>query len=186
MKLEIDKTLAVLKSGGVIVYPTDTVWGLGCDATNAVAVDKIYAIKGRQQNKSLIVLLDDVDKLQEYVIEVPAVAWDLLEQVDVPLTIVYPGGKNLAPNVLAADGSVAIRIVKEEFCRNLIRRLNNPLISTSANISGDPPPLTFRKISHAILEQVDYAVDWNRNTMNSASPSSIIKLGLDGQIELLR
>jgi L-threonylcarbamoyladenylate synthase len=186
MQTEIDKTLNVLKKGGVIVYPTDTVWGLGCDATNYQAVEKIFDIKGRQRNKSLIVLLDDMNKLENYVEEVPAVAWDLLEQVETPLTIVYPRGKNLAPNVLAIDGTVAIRIVRDEFCKALIKKLNNPLISTSANISGEEAPMTFRKISQAVLDKVDYAVDFNRNTINSASPSTIIKLGLKGEIELLR
>jgi len=186
MKAELEKTLAILKAGGVIAYPTDTLWGLGCDASQPEAIEKIFAIKGRQRDKSLIVLIDDINKLQDYVVEVPAVAWDLLEQVDTPLTIIYPQGKNLALNVLATDGSVAIRIVKEEFCRNLIRLLKNPLVSTSANFSGEAAPMSYRKIKPEVLEKVDYAVNWNRDTINSVSPSSIIKLGLGGEIELLR
>lgn len=186
MKAELEKTISVLKEGGVIAYPTDTLWGLGCDATNEKAVEKIYTIKGRQRDKSLIVLLDDSNKLENYVVEVPAVAWDLLDQVDTPLTIIYPAGKNLAPNAFGMDGSVAIRIVRDEFCRNLIRLLKKPMVSTSANFTGDAAPISFRKIDPAILEKVDYAVNWNRDTINSVSPSSIIKLGLDGEIELLR
>jgi L-threonylcarbamoyladenylate synthase len=186
MKAELEKAISVLKEGGIIAYPTDTLWGLGCDATNAEAVEKIYAIKGRQRDKSLIVMLDDADKLENYVVEVPAVAWDLLDQVDTPLTIIYPAGKNLAPNVVALDGTIAIRVVRDEFCRNLIRLLKRPLVSTSANFTGEPAPISFRKIDPALLERVDYAVNWNRETINSVSPSSIIKLGLGGEIELLR
>lgn len=186
MKAELEKTISVLKEGGVIVYPTDTLWGIGCDATNPEAVERIYAIKGRQRDKSLIVMLDDANKLEDYVVEVPAVAWDLLDQVDTPLTIIYPAGKNLAPNALSLDGSVAIRVVREDFCRNLIRMLKKPLVSTSANFTGETAPISFRKINPAILEKVDYAVNWNRDTINSVTPSSIIKLGLNGEIELLR
>lgn len=186
MKEEINHCIEVLKKGGTILYPTDTIWGIGCDATQPKAVEKIYRLKGRQSGKSLIVLLDSVNKLERYVKEVPLVAWDLLEQVDTPLTIVYPEGINLAANILAEDKSVAIRIVNDEFSNGLIRQFGIPLVSTSANFSGDPPPLAFSRISDKLLALVDYVVNWKRDRMNATRPSTIIRLGLQGEIELIR
>ncbi|HRY33000.1 MAG TPA: L-threonylcarbamoyladenylate synthase [Bacteroidales bacterium] len=183
---EIKRCIAVLSGGGTIIYPTDTVWGLGCDATQGKAVDKVFEIKGRQKTKSLILLLDSMDKLERYVDEVPAIAWDLLEQVDTPLTIIYPGARNLAPNVIAPDGSIAIRIVREDFCRQLIARFNKPLVSTSANFSGDPSPVSFKKIHPEFLKKADYVVNWNREVIRTMKPSAIMKIALNGEIELIR
>ena len=143
LKDEVNKAFEVLKNGGLILYPTDTIWGIGCDATNAEAVDKVYKLKGRAEDKSLIVLLDNDNKLQSYIKEVPELAYDLIEYAENPLTIIYSGAKNLAPNAIAKDGSIGIRIVKHDFCQQLLQRFRKPLISTSANTSGNP--FAFRK-----------------------------------------
>lgn len=167
LKTEIEKALAVLKNGGVILYPTDTVWGLGCDATNADAVEKINTIKGRQSDKSFIILLDNDSKLQSYVDEVPEVAYDLIEYAEHPLTIVFSGAKNLAKNVISADGSVGIRIAKHDFVQQLLQRFRKPITSTSANISGQPTPSFFDEIDEEIKESVDYVVNWEQELRNS-------------------
>jgi len=180
--LEVTK---ILKSGGTILYPTDTIWGIGCDATNKEAVEKIFSIKKRSESKSLIVLLDRPENLNRYIIDVPALAWDLIELTDKPLTIIYPKAHGFAPNVYAEDGSIGIRITKDEFCRKLIQRLGKPLVSTSANISGEPSPSQFSDISTAILKEVDYVVHSPSENKN-AKPSAIIKLGMNGEIEILR
>ncbi|MHC1707933.1 MAG: L-threonylcarbamoyladenylate synthase [Bacteroidales bacterium] len=186
MKEEIENCISVLAKGGIVIYPTDTIWGIGCDATNAKAVEKVFTLKGRLHTKSLIVLLDTENKLEQYVKQVPEIAWDLLEQVDTPLTIIYPGGINLAPNVLGADGSIAIRIVNDVFSKELIRRFNKPLVSTSANFSGEPSPVTFSRIHEKLMEAADYVVNWGREEFRTNRPSSILKLGLNGEIELIR
>jgi L-threonylcarbamoyladenylate synthase len=146
MKQEIEKTLQVLKEGGVILYPTDTVWGLGCDATNETAVAKVNEIKGRAADKSLIVLLDNDSKLQSYVAEIPDVAYELIEYAENPLTIIFSGAKNLAKNVINTDGSIGIRVVKHNFCEQLLQRFRKPIVSTSANLSGEPTPKFLRKL----------------------------------------
>ena len=186
MKTEIDKALNILKSGGVILYPTDTVWGLGCDATNKEAVDKINAIKGRSEDKSFIILLDNDNKIQSYVSEVPDVAYDLIEYAENPLTIIFSGAKNLAPNVINADGTVGIRVVKHEFCQQLLQRFRKPITSTSANISGNPTPQTFDDISDEIKEAVDYVVDWEQELSAPKKPSTIMKLASGGQFSFIR
>ncbi|HWK99092.1 MAG TPA: L-threonylcarbamoyladenylate synthase, partial [Parapedobacter sp.] len=140
---EINQALDTLRNGGLILYPTDTIWGIGCDATNPLAVDRVYKLKGREQAKSLLILLDSDHKLQSYVQEVPEVAYQLIEYTERPLTIVYSGAKNLAPNVLAPDGSIGIRIVQHPFCSALLQRFRKPIVSTSANLSGHPAPATF-------------------------------------------
>ena len=183
---ELKKANAVLREGGTILYPTDTIWGIGCDATNANAVEKIFEIKKRSENKSLIVLVEDESRLQRYVKEVPSNAWDLIEFSDRPLTIIYPKGTSLPPTVVAADGSVAVRIVKDDFCKQLIRKLNKPLISTSANISNEPTPLSFDEISPAVLEGVDYVVNLRQNEKNHSQPSVILRLEMDGKIKFIR
>ena len=183
---EIKKANAVLREGGTILYPTDTIWGIGCDATNAKAVEKIFELKKRNENKSLIVLVDDDSRLQRYVKEVPSNAWDLIEYSDRPLTIIYPKGVSLPTTVIAADGSVAIRIVKDEFCKQLIRKLNKPLISTSANFSNEPTPLNFNEIDAAVLEAVDYVVNLRQNEKNNSQPSVILRLELNGKIKFIR
>ena len=186
LKEEIRKTLGILKNGGVILYPTDTIWGLGCDATNPEAVKRIYDIKKRADNKSMLVLLDDAGKIASYA-DVPDIALDLIEVADKPTTIIYPGAKRLAPNLIAEDGTIGIRITREEFTRSLIFRYNKPIVSTSANISGEPSPHFFGEISEEIKNAVDYIVDYRRNDHNPpAAPSSIIKLGMGGEIQIIR
>jgi len=183
---EINKAFEVLKSGGVILYPTDTIWGLGCDATNAEAVEKLLKIKNRPAEKSLIVLLDVDSKLQSYVNEVPEIAYDLIEYAENPLTIIFSGAKNLAPNVINADGSVGIRIVKHDFCTPLLQRFRKPIVSTSANLSGDPSPKYFDDIHPEILEAVDLVVDFEQENRSVKKPSTIMKLSPSGQFEFIR
>lgn len=186
MRKEINKALEVLKNGGVILYPTDTVWGLGCDATNEAAVAKVNEIKGRSADKSLIILLDTDNKLQSYVNEVPEVAYQLIEYAEKPMTIVFSGAKNLAKNVINSDGSIGIRIVKHDFCQQLLQRFRKPIVSTSANISGQPTPLFFDEIDQDIISAVDYVVDWEQEIRTPKTPSTIVKLGPSGQFEFIR
>ena len=186
LKEEINKALEILKSGGVILYPTDTIWGLGCDASNPEAVDKILKIKNRPAEKSLIVLLDVDSKIQSYVTEVPEIAYDLIEYAENPLTIIFSGAKNLAQNVTNEDGSVGIRIVKHDFCTPLIQRLRKPIVSTSANLSGEPSPKNFDDISGEIIDGVDYVVDFEQESRTSKKPSTIMKLSPGGQFEFIR
>ena len=183
---ELIKTVEVLKAGGTILYPTDTIWGIGCDATNNRAVQKVYKIKQRQFAKSMIILLDREEKLTQYVKKVPDTAWDLLSNITTPLTIIYPNAKNLAKSVIARDKTIAIRIVKNEFCQKLISMFNKPIVSTSANLSDDPIPLTFKEISPIIKENVDYIVDLYKNSIQQIKPSMIIKLEEDGEFKVIR
>ena len=201
-KSDLEEAVRVLRAGGVIVYPTDTVWGIGCDATNEDAVRRVYALKRRADSKSMLVLLDAPGKLQGYVEEVPEMAWELLEctsplQLPLqggrentesirPLTIIYPRGKNLAKSLLAEDGSVGIRITRESFSKALCERLRRPIVSTSANISGEPAAKTFHQISEAVLEQADYVCLYRRDDEEEKAPSSIIKVGLHNEIEIIR
>jgi L-threonylcarbamoyladenylate synthase len=184
--LDINKAIETLKSGGVILCPTDTVWGLSCDATNSKAVEKLFEIKKRPQNMSMIVLVATDATIQQYVKEVPEIAWELLDVADKPLTIVYPGAKNLAQNLIAADGSIAIRVCKDEYCNALISRYRKPLVSTSANYSGETTPLIFQEISEELIETVDYVVTYNQENTTKSQPSSVIKIGLGGEIEIIR
>ncbi|RZL20889.1 MAG: threonylcarbamoyl-AMP synthase [Pedobacter sp.] len=186
LKDEINRALEVIKNGGVILYPTDTIWGLGCDATNADAVEKLLKIKNRPAEKSLIVLLDVDSKLQSYVKEIPEVAYDLIEYAENPLTIIFSDAKNLAPNVINTDGSVGIRIVKHDFCTPLIQRFRKPVVSTSANISGKPSPQFFDDIDPEIIEAVDYVVDFQQEDRSIKKPSTIMKLRPSGQFEFIR
>ncbi|TKC05631.1 threonylcarbamoyl-AMP synthase [Pedobacter polaris] len=186
MKQEINNALEILKNGGVILYPTDTVWGLGCDATNEEAVAKVNEIKGRSADKSLIILLDNENKLQSYVTEIPDVAYELIEFAENPMTIVFSGAKNLAKNVINLDGSVGIRIVKHDFCEQLLQRFRKPIVSTSANVSGEASPRFFDEISDAIKDAVDYIVDFDQDNRTVKKPSTIIKLGPSGQFEFIR
>lgn len=186
MREEINNTLTILKNGGTILYPTDTVWGIGCDATNEKAVEKILAIKKRDTSKSLILLLHNENYLANYIKEVPPFAYDLIEMATSPLTIIYPDAKNLAPNVIAEDGSIAIRIVKEPFCYKLIESLKKPIVSTSANFSGVNSPRNFSEIEKELYAQLDYIVNLRRTENSINNPSSIIKLGLGGEIKIIR
>jgi len=186
MHEDIIKAIEVLKNGGVILYPTDTIWGLGCDATNEKAVAKIYEIKKRDDQKSMLVLLDNENKIPLYIKEMPEIAWDLIELADKPLTIVFPRAKNLAKNLISEDGTIGIRISKDEFNKKLIERFRKPIVSTSANISGQASPQNFDYISDEIINSVDYIVKWRQDDHTKSSPSSIVKLGIKGEIEIIR
>jgi L-threonylcarbamoyladenylate synthase len=185
---EVQNALKVLAEGGTILYPTDTIWGIGCDATNATAVEKIFDIKKRGAEKSVIILLDDVSKLRNYVEHVPKEALALLETTERPLTIIYPlaNKKNLAENVLAADGSVAIRVTRDLFCRQMIAEFGKPIVSTSANVSGENPPGNFQEISDEIKNAVDYIVRYRQEEKSNPRPSVIIRVGQKGEIEFIR
>ena len=156
MTEDIKKACEVMAAGGIILYPTDTIWGIGCDATNEKAVQRVYELKRRADNKAMLVLMDSEAKLDRYVSDVPDIAWDLISVSDKPLTIIYSSAKNLATNLLGADGSVGIRITNEEFSKKLCERFRKPLVSTSANVSGEPSPANFSEVSEVIKEGVDY------------------------------
>jgi len=183
---DIKAALAVLQKGGVILYPTDTIWGLGCDAGNEEAVKRIYDIKNRIDSKSMLVLMENAALLERYVLEVPEVAYDLIELSDKPLTIIYDGAKNLAKNLIAEDGSIGIRLTTEAFSSDLIRRFKRPIVSTSANISGKPSPACFDEIEQEIIDAVDYVVKYRQDDVQKAVPSGIIKLGRGGEIKIIR
>ncbi|MDD6894362.1 MAG: L-threonylcarbamoyladenylate synthase [Prevotellaceae bacterium] len=188
MKTEEDirNAVEVMKKGGVILYPTDTVWGIGCDATNAEAVARVYEIKKREDSKALICLVDSDARLQRYVRQVPAVAWQLLDCVDTPTTVILDGAVNLAPNLIAEDGSIAMRITKEAFSKELCYRFQKAIVSTSANISGEPTAQNYCDISQEIIDAVDYVCWTRRQEHKPHKPSSIIKLGLGGEVEIIR
>lgn len=183
---DIKKAADTLRRGGVILYPTDTVWGLGCDATNADAVRRVYDIKRRADSKALIILLGDRRDLYRYVDEVPDVAMELLDVSVRPTTVIYDKGINLAENVTAADGSVAIRVSSDIYCRQLCRALRRPLVSTSANISGQPTPALFSEISPEIISAADYVAAYRRDDMTRALPSVIIKISADSTFKIIR
>jgi len=185
MKEEIQKCIAVLKSGGIILYPTDTVWGLGCDATNEEAVKKIFDIKQRNEAKSLIVLVASDAMLNNHVKDVPELAWNIIDIANSPTTIIYDGAKNLAKNVISENGSIAIRVVKDNFCHQLVYNYRKPIVSTSANKSNFPTPITFDQISSSIKDQVDYIVNSNL-AYGNGKPSSLIQLGLNGNVKIFR
>jgi L-threonylcarbamoyladenylate synthase len=193
----LSNTLDTLRSGGTILYPTDTVWGLGCDATNPEAVARIFEIKRRSDSKSLVLLASDLDMVAKYVKEVPSIAVDLVEVNDAPMTIIYPQAKageagkpgdrwHLAHNTVAADGSVGIRIPLMEWCRQLVFKLGRPIVSTSANISGEPTPQRFSDIPQEIKDAVDFVVPPSVDTDSTGKASQILKVGLRGEIEIIR
>lgn len=175
-----------MNDGGVILYPTDTIWGLGCDATNPEAVQKVYEIKQRIDSKALLVLVDSPVKVDFYVDEVPDVAWDLIELADKPITIIYSGARNLAANLPAEDGSVGIRVTNEKFSHQLCQRFRKAIVSTSANISGHPSPTCFQEISEDIKSAVDYIVSYRQDDSSRPAPSSIVKLEKGGVIKIIR
>lgn len=183
---DIAEAVRVVKAGGVILYPTDTIWGIGCDATNAEAVARVYAIKQRTDSKALICLLGSDASLNLYAADVPEVAYDLIELSTKPLTIIYDDARNLAPNLLADDGSVGMRVTKEEFSQTLCMRCKRALVSTSANISGQPAPACFADIAPELLEAVDYVCTSRRNEKPQAKPSSIMKLSKNNEIKIIR
>ena len=173
---DLKKACEVMQKGGVILYPTDTIWGIGCDATNPKAVKRVYDIKKRADSKAMLVLVDSTVKVNFYVSDVPAVAWDLIEFATKPLTIIYDGARNLAENLLAEDGSVGIRVTAEEFSKQLC----------SANISGQPSPANFSEISEEVKQAVDYIVEYRQDEVGHPKPSSIIKLGKGGEVKIIR
>ena len=183
---DIVQCLKTLSAGGLILYPTDTVWGIGCDATNAEAVKKVYQLKQRDDSKALIVLLDSAEHLDHYVVDVPMIARELIDVAVKPLTIIYEGAYNLAPNVLGEQDSVGIRIPNDEFCHLLCERYGKPIVSTSANVSGAPTAKTFAEIDPSIVQGVDYAVEYRRNDNTRHQPSNIIMLHRDGTFKIIR
>ncbi len=183
---DIRNSLNILKSGGVILYPTDTVWGLGCDATNPSAVEMIYKIKSRSDSNNLIVLVSNEAMVERYVKEVPEAAFQITEVADKPVTIIYPQGKNLAAGVCSEDGSVGIRICGDEFCGELITRFRKPVVSTSANLSGKPTPAHFGEIEEAVINAVDYVVRYRQNDRQKHSASPVIKIDKNGVLKIIR
>ncbi|RYJ41811.1 L-threonylcarbamoyladenylate synthase [Flavobacterium beibuense] len=182
---EVHNAYEIIKNGGIILYPTDTVWGIGCDATNEEAVKKIYALKQREESKSMIVLMNGERMLYNVFNEIPEVAWQILDLSDKPTTLILDNPKNVAKNIVASDNTLGMRLVKEPFCYKLMERMKKPLVSTSANISGMPTPNSFKEIDHHILDGVDYIVNLHHDKV-AAKPSTIIKLGNDLQVKVIR
>ena len=185
MTQEIQNALKTLKQGGIILYPTDTVWGLGCDATNFTAVEKLYKFKKREDSKAMICLVNDFNMLNYHVEEIPEAAYSILEYADTPTTIIYDRPLRVSENLIAENNTLAIRMVKEEFCGELVKRFKKPIVSTSANIAGKPTPKSFQEIEDYILKGVDYVVNLE-HTNKASKPSSIIKLSNNGEVSVIR
>ena len=186
MNDDINNAIKVLRNGGVILYPTDTVWGLGCNASDEKAVERIYKIKQRADTKSMLVLVDKPSMIDYYVDNMPDIAWDLIELTEEPLTIIYDKAKNFAKNLIAQDGSIGIRVGKDEFVQKLISRFRAPIVSTSANVSGEKTPQNFAEISQEIIDSVDYVVKYRQDDYSKRKPSKIIKLKENGEFVILR
>ena len=186
MEEELKKAYDIVRKGGIILYPTDTIWGIGCDATNEEAVQRIYNLKQRPDTRSMLVLIDSPEYLQHYVHELPDIALDLIELSVKPLTIIYSGARNVASNLIAQDGSLGIRVTREAFSQQLCRRLKKPLVSTSANISGQPAPANFSEIGDKILQGVDYVVNYRQQEKQKSQASSIVQLGEGGIVKVIR
>ena len=183
---DIRNAVETLRSGGLILYPTDTIWGIGCDATNSKAVQRVYSLKQRDDSKALICLVDSANRLQRYVFRVPDVAWDLIDFASKPLTLILDGAANLAPELIAGDGSVGMRVTREKISHELCYRFQKAVVSTSANISGEPSPANFTEVSSEIIAGVDYVMKSRQNDFSKGLPSQIIKLGQDGQVKIIR
>lgn len=183
---DISNSLETLKRGGVLLYPTDTIWGLGCDSENPSAVEKIFMIKKRHESKSLIVLVNNIEMLSEYVNEIPPAALDIIEHSRRPLTVVYYNSRNFTPGLLSKDGSIGIRVTRDEFCCELIRRFGKPVVSTSANISGKPTPANFSEIEKEIIRSADYVAEYRREESKKHKASRVIKVEPDGSITVIR
>ena len=183
---DIQKAVETLRAGGLILYPTDTIWGIGCDASNSKAVARVYNLKRRSDSKALICLVDSANRLQKYVFRVPDVAWDLIEYATKPLTLILDEACNLASELIAEDGSIGLRVTQEKISHELCYRFQKAIVSTSANISGEPSPANFTEISPEIVAGVDYVMKSRQNDLSKATPSQIIKLGLDGQVQIIR
>ena len=183
---DIRQAVETLRRGGLILYPTDTIWGIGCDASNADAVRRVYELKQRDDSKALICLVDSAGRMQRYLRHVPDVAWDLIEYAEKPLTLILDGAVNLAPNLIAADGSIGIRVTREAISHELCYRFQKAIVSTSANLSGEPSPANFTEVSPQIIQGVDYVMKCRQNDLSKVKPSQIIKLGIDGQVQIIR
>lgn len=183
---DIKESLNTLRRGGILLYPTDTIWGLGCDPTNESAVNGIFKLKSREENKSLIILADGVSMIERYVKDVPEIVYELIDVSETPLTIIYPDAKNLASGVGGDDGSIGIRICRDEFCSELIRRFRKPIVSTSANFSGNPPPGNFSEIEKNLIDKVDYVVKYRQDDRSKKPVSPVIKINKDGSIKIIR
>ena len=186
MQEDIKNAIKVLKNGGLILYPTDTIWGIGCDATNEAAVKKIYQLKQRSDSKSMLISLNNINFIRSYADDVPEVALDIVEISEKPVTIIYSNAKNLAKNLIAEDGSIGIRITQEEFTDKLLQKFRKPIVSTSANISGEKSAINFEDISEKIKENVDYIVKYNQTKQMLQTPSSIIKISSNNEIKVIR
>ena len=186
MKDDLSKCLSVLQNGGLILYPTDTVWGIGCDATNSEAIKKIYALKGRKSSKALITLVASDIMLERTVVDMPPIAWDLIDAATSPLTIIYDKVKGISEIAIAEDGTCGIRLTDDPFCKQLIQSFGKPIISTSANQSGELTPMTFSEIDKQILKGVDFVVNFRHNEHNKKTASNIIKLQNNGAIKIIR
>lgn len=184
--IDIQNAVKVLREGGVILYPTDTIWGIGCDATNPEAVKKVYEIKKRDDSKALICLVDSDARIQRYVRNVPDVAWDILELATKPTTVILEGVNGLAENLMGEDNSVGFRITQEEFSKQICYKFQNPVVSTSANISGEPSAQTFKQISQEIIDAVDYVCSFRRGDNTKHQPSSIIRLKKNSEVQIIR
>lgn len=183
---EINNAIAVLKNGGTLLYPTDTIWGIGCDALNSQAIEKVYEIKKRPAEKNFIIIIPEENLLMKYVKEVPEPVWDLIQYSERPLTIIYQGAINLPSNLISKDGSIAIRVVKNGFAYELLRKYNKPLVSTSANYSGEKTALHFKEIDKGILGSVDYVVALSAESTVSAIPSVIMQIETNGRFKFIR
>lgn len=183
---DIKESLTTLRQGGIILYPTDTIWGLGCDPTNPAAVEKIFTIKSRVESKGLIILADGLSMIDRYVKDIPEIVYELADVSDTPLTIIYPKGKNLAAGVCSEDESIAIRICHDEFCMKLINRFRKPIVSTSANLSGKPAPVNFDEIEKTIIDKADFVVNYRQNDRSKGHASPVIKVNIDGTIKIIR
>ena len=186
MKEDLSKCLTVLQNGGLILYPTDTVWGIGCDATNSDAIKKIYDLKGRITSKALITLVSSEVMLERTVVDIPSIAWDLIDAATSPLTIIYDKVKGISDTAIAEDGTCGIRLTDDSFCKQLIQRFGKPIISTSANQSGQPTPMIFSEIDEHILKGVDFVVNFRQNENDKKTASNIIKLQNNGAIKIIR
>ncbi len=183
---DIKESLNTLRQGGIILYPTDTIWGLGCDPVNEAAVNKIFKIKSRGESKSLIILVDSLSMIERYVTEIPEIVYELADVSDTPLTIIYPKGKNLATGVCSEDGSIAIRICHDEFCRELINRFRKPIVSTSANLSGSSSPGNFSEVEKTLINKVDFVVKYRQDDRSNSLASPVIQVNSDGTIKIIR
>jgi L-threonylcarbamoyladenylate synthase len=183
---DLNQAVKILKQGGVILYPTDTIWGIGCDATIPAAVEKIYRIKERPTGKSMLVLISDIGMAEKYTEDTPDLILQVMKEALEPLTLIFPKARNLADNLPAEDGSIGMRLPRDPFCIELIRKLGSPLVSSSANRSNEPPPLLFIDIPQYFLDLVDYVVSWRQDDMNPGKPSTVVRLNEDGEMEMLR